>query len=187
MKPTIKNKALKRILENGKNVKMSSDIQENGLTIIGGYVYSLLEITEWPEVNLPLDLTYGTVKNLPAAIGWEFSAGQNPGSGYSTERNIAIAEKTIAAYLDCLAMNEENASIVIKVTKERTSTDMGELTATCVRGIASVDFLGEIADCVSYLDKNLIVNMDKAVDAYRTLTGKDLTQYGVDGLIVEIT
>lgn len=180
-----KNKALKKIIENGKNEKVSHDIQENGLTIIGGYVWSLLEIAELPEVNLPLDLTYETVENLPAAIGWEFSIGQKPGSGYSVEKNVEIAEKTIAAYLDCLAMNEENAGIIIKVTKERTSTNMGELTATCVRGIASVDFLGEITGSVSFSDKKLTVNMDKAICAYKALTGKDLKQYGVDGLIGE--
>ena len=129
--------------------------------------------------------TYETVENLPAAIGWEFSIGQKPGSGYSVENNVKIAEKTIAAYLDCLAMNEENAGIIIKVTKERTSTNMGELTATCVRGIASVDFLGEITGSVSFSDKKLTVNMDKAICAYKALTGKDLKQYGVDELIGE--
>ena len=138
MKPTIKNKSLKKILENGKNVKNSNDIQESGLTIVGGYVYSLLEIAEWPEVNLPLDLTYGTVKNLTTTIGWEFSAGQKPGSGYSVKENVEMAEKTIASYLACLAMNEENADIIIKETKKRSLTETGELTATTVRGIAPI-------------------------------------------------
>ena len=47
------------------------------------YISSLLEIVEEPGVNLKLDLTYETIKNLPGVIAHQFMVGKN--SRYSLE------------------------------------------------------------------------------------------------------
>ena len=182
MKPTIKNKKLDIILENVKTKKQPSNLEEIGFSIIGGYIFSLLEISDMPEVNLALDLTYDTIKNLTQAVAEEFCFGMNPQSGYSIDQNIEIAEKTIASYLIGLALNEENAKIEVIEQKKKTANESGALSLTCFCGESSVDFISEIEGSVRFSNNKLILNMDTAIDAYKHLTGIDLSQFDVESM-----
>ena len=86
-----------------------------GMHYMVGYLSSLIEIAEHPVVNLKLDLSYETVRNLPGVIAQQFMAGEN--SGYSTEVNMEIAQKTIATYLTLLAANQHGLTITGKQTE----------------------------------------------------------------------
>ena len=189
MKLSIKNPVIKTILKKGETGKASGSTAEIGHAIIGGYVYSLLDVAGFPEVNIKLDLTYKTIKELPKAIAWEFSVGMNRKSVYTISQNIEIAEKSIASYLMLLAVNEENAELVVSEASDRNIKTISApdrwsgFDITARRGIAGVDFLKEIHGSVFINNSELTIQMDKAIKAYKNLTGKDLGLYGVDGLI----
>ena len=191
MDPVFKNPTLKIIIKKGKNAKTDGTTRDIGFSMIGGYVYSLLEVAGWPEVKLDLDLTYATVKNLAPAIAWEFSAGMNPKSGYTAEQNVEIAEKTLASYLMCLALNEENAVITVKEAKDRSVETINSpsrwsgFDINVSRGIVTVNFLKEIIGSVTISGNKLTVRTDKAIKTYKTLTGNDLSGCGVEGLTGE--
>ena len=86
-----------------------------GMIYMVGYLSSLIEIAENPRVNLKLDLTYETVRNLPGVIAHQFMVGKN--SGYSLEECTEIAQKTIATYLTLLAANQHGLTITGKQTE----------------------------------------------------------------------
>ena len=186
MKPTIKNIAIQTILERGKNEATTGTALELGYSMVGGYVASMLEIIEGEKLPVPLDLTYKTVGNLPEAIGWVFAACISPGSEYSIEQSVEIAEKTLAAYLICLALNEENAEIDVQEPQDESDeTVFSPVKWSGFRvlsrlGTVAVDFLQEIHGSVTFTDQQLTGQMESAVSAYQRLTGKDLAALGVE-------
>ena len=181
----LKNETVKEIINSNGSKSPNGDPQKNGYSFVGGYIYSLIETVSSPDIGIDIDLSYSTVKELVQAAAVEFFIGNAPGSRYSTETNIEIAEKTIASYLICLAMNEENAGIVVSFAADISpdavfAPNRWSGLESVSRGVlVSVDFLKEIHNSVTFENDVLTVDMEKSIGAYRTLTGKDLRKYGV--------
>lgn len=171
----------------GKAVRENPE--QIAMCILWGYVLSLHEISESPEVGIDIDLTYATVKNVFPLLAYEFAVGMNPKSGYSLEANIEIAEKTMAAYFMLLAINDDTA--VLRVDPFSEHPDNGIIFAPDSWSGLSVhisglvlrcDLLKEIHGSVTYEKDVLTISEEKLVSAYRKVTGKDLRDCGLDGL-----
>ena len=173
---------------NTEKIVKSMSMEQIGMNILWGYVSSLAEIAEDDYVNLELDLTYDTVKNLALAAAYEFVAGSNPASGYSQKQNIETAEKTIAAYLMFLSINDDNCEL--HITEQKTFPEEG-FTVTnkwsvvdiyVISDLRKFDFLEAIHGDVTVSGNELIVNMENIMSVYKQATRKDLAEYGVDSI-----
>ena len=192
----IKNQQLKsaeafeiRTLISQKSVSESAKIfetatwEEKGMSVLYGYVYSLVDdIAKTPGIGLSLDITYPAVSDLMASLGYEFMIGMN--SGYFVAKNIEIAEKTVAAFLYFLAANEHN----VKINVEPDATSKGwtglKITASAVMG--EIDLLNSISGKISFKDKTLEIKVEDVLNAYKTLTGVDLKEYGIENATINL-
>ena len=159
---------------------------EAAMCFMVGYLSSLLEVAEFPEVNLKLDLTYGTIENLPGAIAYEFMVGMN--SGYSSAENIEIAEKTIATYLTLVAMNEHKLTYTVKVGEFDAKNPSKNFTGISVMVnniLAQYDFLDAAHGCLQYKANEITVLVSDVCIAYKNLTGVDLKEIGLDDMQAE--
>lgn len=149
---------------------------EKGMNVLYGFVNSLIEVSEFPEINIDLDLTYKTIEGLLPAIAYEFMVGCN--SGYSFDENIDIAEKTIAAYLMFLCANEHDYQI--KVTKPdicNPNIDWSGMIIKIDNGTKSYDMLDNLRGCVKSKNGVIVIEIEKIIRAYQSITAVDLKQY----------
>ena len=192
----IKNQQLKyaeafeiRTLISQKSVSESAKIfetatwEEKGMSVLYGYVYSLVDdIAKTPGIGLSLDITYPAVSDLMASLGYEFMIGMN--SGYSVAKNIEIAEKTVAAFLYFLAANEHN--VKINVGPDATSKGWTGLKITASAVMNKIDLLNSISGKISFKDKTLEIKVEDVLNAYKTLTGVDLKEYGIENATINL-
>ena len=192
----IKNQQLKyaeafeiRTLISQKSVSESAKIfetatwEEKGMSVLYGYVYSLVDdIAKTPGIGLSLDITYPAVSDLMASLGYEFMIGMN--SGYSVAKNIEIAEKTVAAFLYFLAANEHN--VKINVGPDATSKGWTGLKITASAVMGEIDLLNSISGKISFKDKTLEIKVEDVLNAYKTLTGVDLKEYGIENATINL-
>jgi len=161
---------------------------EVAMNIMANYLISLIRVSEFPGVNLELDLTYATIGSLPAVIGYEFITGKN--SGRSLAENIEIAEKTVASYLTLLALNLHNSAVVGAATGDINNRNTFSSVEVMVGTVFSkVNFLAAMRGQVRYEGTKLTVCLSNIRDAYKQATGVDLTEYSShfeDGVIMEI-
>ena len=157
--------------------------KELAMCYMEGYLSSLIEVAEYPEVNLKLDLTYETVENLPNAIAYEFLVGMN--SGYSLAENIEIAEKTIATYLTLLAMNEHQLTYTVRDEEFDPKNPGKNFTGISVivnKMFIQCNFLEAAHGCLKYKANEITVLVSNVCKAYKNLTGVDLKEFGLDDL-----
>lgn len=192
----IKNQQLKsaeafeiRTLISQKSVSESAKIfetatwEEKGMSVLYGYVYSLVDdIAKTPGIGLSLDITYTAISQLMMALGYEFMIGMN--SGYSVAKNIEIAEKTVAAFLYFLAANEHN--VKINVEPDATSKGWTGLKITASAVMNKIDLLNSISGKISFKDKTLEIKVEDVLNAYKTLTGVDLKEYGIENATINL-
>lgn len=173
--------------EQGKML-VSMTTEQRGLQFQCSFITSLLEIADFPEVMLSLDLTYETIGNLLTVIGYEFSAQRG---AYDNSTNINILEKSIASYLTWLAANEHN--LKIEVTEKRYTDPLqmqwdplwhGCNIVVC-GSLIKEDFLDAIHGQITVTDKKLTIRMRNIIVSYKRITGHDLTADGVDDVQIE--
>lgn len=150
-------------------------ILENGMNILRGYVSSLYEIAGFPEVDQKLELNYESVKNLPVIIAYEFLTGMN--SGEAVEKNIEIAEKSIASYLYLLASNQHN--IGLKMDFKGDFDAPGTFSGIKVTA-SEINFLEAAKGSVKYEDDKITIIVSNVCKAYETTTGVNLREHGLD-------
>ena len=148
---------------------------ETAMGIMHGYLSSLKEVANFPEVNLEIDLSYENTKNLLEIIAYEFIVGIN--SDYSKDECIEIAEKTIASYFTFLASNEHDLSI--KVNSLNDTKAPNTYIGLCIL-INDHNILSSISGCVKCENNVLTIYTSKLRDMYAALTGVDLSQYGIE-------
>ena len=159
---------------------------EAAMCFVVGYISSLIEVAEYPEVNLKLDLTYETIENLPDAIAYEFMVGMN--SGYSLNENIEIAEKTIASYLTFVAMNEHQLAYTVKegtLDPKNPGKNFTGISVMVNNMLAQCNFLEAAHGCLQYKENEITVLVSDVCKAYKNLTGVDLKEFGLDDLQAE--
>ena len=151
---------------------------EKALAILWGYVSSLIEHSELPEINAPLDLTYNTVKNLPRLAGCEFGGCRNKGD--SEAECMDVAAKAIASYLYFLAANEHNTKI--RVDEYPYTGKWADYFEISTQGtFIKVDFLSDMKGQIVAIEDNILeIYMDNVINSYKTITGINLKEYGVD-------
>lgn len=153
------------------------------MSVLYGYVYSLVDdIAKTPGIGLSLDITYTAISQLMMALGYEFMIGMN--SGYSVAKNIEIAEKTVAAFLYFLAANEHN--VKINVEPDATSKGWTGLKITASAVMNKIDLLNSISGKISFKDKTLEIKVEDVLNAYKTLTGVDLKEYGIENATINL-
>lgn len=201
MELAVKNEKIKETIEYEKKYPICDDIEkgaehfedlgaeQSGMRVLWGYVSSLHKVSKDPNVNIDLDLTYKTVGNVLRTAAWIFGTnGLDLTSRSSIEKNIVMTEKTIAAYFMLLAINDDKASLKfsINLDSEHTGNPQPEnwmcLDINLCGCLAICDFLKEIHGSVAYQNGVLTIYADKLIKAYQKVTGKDLTDYGVDGV-----
>lgn len=159
--------------------------EQAGMSVLYGYVLSLWEIADDPQVALKLDLTYATVGNLAGAIAYEFSAGMRSPQ-YTLTKNMEIAEKTIAAYLMFLAANEHGMKIKVKKKDDLTIESLKDTMSwvgydiTVGTVFAEADLLKVIRGKTEYRDGRYYIYLKDICEAYRKLTGHELREDGVE-------
>lgn len=157
--------------------------EEKGMSVLYNYVYSLVDdIAKTPGIGLSLDITYTAISQLMMALGYEFMIGMN--SGYSVAKNIEIAEKTLAAFLYFLAANEHN--VKINVEPDVTSKGWTGLKITASAVMNKIDLLNSISGKISFKDKTLEIKVEDVLNAYKTLTGVDLKEYGIENTTIKL-
>lgn len=149
--------------------------------ILIGYASSLDDIANDEDVNLDLDLTYNTVKNLPLVIAYGFKCWAD----CTTAERVDISAKSLAAYLTLLCENEHQCGIeLIKpfLYNEKIINYgwCGNIFRTGVK--EKKDLLGIAKESVRYADSSLIIEDEAIRQAYREMTGVELSEYGYDGL-----
>ena len=189
----IKNEQIKKAIafENNRRVSKASILEcadvmadmsptDIVMNIMLGYISSLDEIAETPEIDLHLDLTYDTIKDFPTAVAYEFGAFEDTSSPFDNKVEIAI--KTIASYLTFLAANEHGLEIIGEFCGDHNAPDTYSGLFALVGTInAREDFLAAAAGCVEFNGKDLEVYYSKIRDAYMRVTGVDLfVDYGLD-------
>ena len=149
--------------------------------ILIGYVSSLGDIASDKIVNLDLDLTYNTVKNLPIVIAYGF----NGWSNCSLNERIDISVKSLAAYLMLLCVNEHNCGIQINIPAIYTADSLNHGWSgayVCTGTKQKKDLLNIAKESVKYESKTLTIDTEKLNTAYKEMTGVDLSKYGLDGI-----
>ncbi|MBO4407286.1 MAG: hypothetical protein J5849_06245 [Clostridia bacterium] len=184
----IRNRVKTKSVEEGAAVFRNATDEEIGMNMLWGYVSSLAEISEFPELRKPLDLTYETLPHLVDVLCYQYLLG--PTAGYSEEQAAEIAEKAAAAYLTLLACNEHGASVSVGrapvLTPEATSARelWTGFSIEVGNALCRVDFLKTLCGRIVPEKGGLRIRLDDALDAYRLLTGKDLGEYGLGNLAV---
>ena len=163
------------------NKKENATVFQMILQIPIGYIISLDEVANDRDVKLDLDLTYGTVRNLPAVLAYGFNAWKD------SDRNerIDITAKSLAAYLMLLCENEHSCGI--EITKppfvSAETTDFGWTGYIIKTGTKKqIDLLQIAKRAVSCVDSCLTIENKEIEKAYKEMTGVDLSEYGFDGI-----
>ena len=192
MKLNIKSDLIRRAINNEKRYSLfnrsmieASEIygqlpaEDVAYSILWGYISSIVEISDTPQVKAPIDLTYNTVKNLPYLAGYAFV-----GSRCNRDSDaicIDTAEKTIAAYLYFLAANEHNTKILVNIPGTGKWADYFDISAQSL--FAKADFLSDMKGQVVLVKDDLLeIHMDKVINSYKIITGIDLKDHGVDSM-----
>ena len=184
----IRNQVKTKDAEAGAAVFRNSTSEEIGMNMLWGYVSSLIEISEFPELGRPLDLTYGTLSHIVDVVSYQYLIG--PNAGYTEERNLEIAEKAVAAYMTFLAANEHGYRITVRQAGElsRDVTGDGELwTGFEIKvghTLYQADLLKTVHGRIYHDEGTLYLRLDELRETYRLLTGKDPGEYGIGNIRV---
>jgi hypothetical protein len=167
------------------------------LSMLCGYVSSLCEIVEefegQIEGNPTLDLTYGTVQNLPRYLGQQYFAYVASGS-FSPKKAMEILKKTMASYLMLLCMNEHNCmyeaqrytnfdSMLNKLDENQTDeySWMGFVLRVGVND--KYDLLLETENAATITAKGVLrIRVSHICEIYKRMCGVDLKEKGLDDM-----
>ena len=203
--PTIKTdyeihtKLLKLSKEEVSRYWTKNKFSEERITfsILIGYVSSICEMVDEyndrENATIVLDLTYGTISNLPEILGYQYFAYVRSGS-YTSEKALEIVNKTLAAYMMLLCMNEHmcfptvsklnNYDAIMKSLSgnlDLTHQDswMGNTVKVGIN--KEYDLLKELGQVVKVSASGVLrIRISRLVELYKQMCGVDLREKGLD-------
>jgi len=160
--------------------------------VLSGYVADMLR--DSIEVHRELDLSYGTVGNLPAVLGLRLREIRDMKTPW--QDSVASLAKSLAAYLFFLAMNEHGCAL--KVTQMGTPFApplkseeplWGDLFRYKTGVRREVDFLPAVMESMQKIplpgNPLMTLTVSPIIRAYRSATGVDLSEYGFSDMALE--
>lgn len=187
----IKNEQLQRAVdfENKYNISSATDKEaskvyrhctdeQRAMSALLNYLTTMLKVTELPEVNAQIDLTYDTAQNLTEVLLCSFSILNN--SDTEMDEIIVIIEGVIASYLSLLAANEHN--VHINAVKAKRFGFRKKLNIILSSETGEAGFFEDISGMVTASEEYIKIDMERISSAYKKLTGIDLTQYNINSV-----
>lgn len=166
-------------------------------SIMIGYLSSVCEMADeyndQTDEKVSLDLTYDTVANLPVILGYQYFAYVRSGS-YTSEKALEIVNKTLAAYLMLLCMNEHmcfptvsrlnNYDAIMKsIAGDNDLTHQDSWMGYTVKvGVnKEYDLLQELGQVVKLGASGVFrIRISRLVELYKQMCGVDLREKGLD-------
>ena len=166
-------------------------------SIMIGYLSSVCEMADeyndQTDENVSLDLTYDTVANLPLVLGYQYFAYVRSGS-FTSEKALEIANKTLAAYLMILCMNEHmcfptvsrlnNYDAIMKsIAGDNDLTHQDSWMGYTIKvGVnKEYDLLQELGQIVKVSASGVFrIRISRLVELYKQMCGVDLREKGLD-------
>lgn len=142
------------------------------------YVMTMLKVTELPEVDVQLDLTYDTADNFLEVVLCSFSILNN--SNTEMGEIIRILESVIASYLSLLAANEHN--VHINAVKAKRFGFRKKLNIILSSETGEANFFEDISGMVTASEKYIKIDMERIISSYKKLTGTDLSEYNINSV-----
>lgn len=203
--PTIKTDfEINEKIQNMSKVEASRFWKKNNFTderiffsIMIGYLSSVCEMADeyndQTDENVSLDLTYDTVANLPVILGYQYFAYVRSGS-FTSEKALEIANKTLAAYLMILCMNEHmcfptvsrlnNYDAIMKsIAGDNDLTHQDSWLGYTIKvGVnKEYDLLQELGQVVKISASGVFrIRISRLVELYKQMCGVDLREKGLD-------
>lgn len=192
----IQNDRVERILKLGEMdqaetlayMRSHRDALESVEMIIGGYAVELVRAAE--EAGLDLDLTYDTLKNLPAAAMLLYN--KQHVNDYDDERNKRVTCRTIAGYCVTLLINNHDSGIEVKSysnskdeTRPEQWADRYVLKFNHKKNSDLLPYVWEGAtDYPIEIDNGFMIDVNPLIEAYARLTGVNLAEKGLANMIL---
>lgn len=166
-------------------------------SILIGYLSSVCEMADeyndQTDEKVSLDLTYDTVANLPVILGYQYFAYVRSGS-YTSEKALEIVNKTLAAYLMLLCMNEHmcfptvsrlnNYDAIMKsIAGDNDLTHQDSWMGYTVKvGVnKEYDLLQELGQVVKVSSSGVFrIRISRLTELYKQMCGVDLREKGLD-------
>lgn len=166
-------------------------------SIMIGYLSSVCEMAneynDQTDEKVSLDLTYDTVANLPVILGYQYFAYVRSGS-YTSEKALEIVNKTLAAYLMLLCMNEHmcfptvsrlnNYDAIMKsIAGDDNLTHQDSWMGYTVKvGVnKEYDLLQELGQVVKVSSSGVFrIRISRLTELYKQMCGVDLREKGLD-------
>ena len=166
-------------------------------SILIGYLSSVFEMADeynyQTDEKVSLDLTYDTVASLPVILGYQYFAYVRSGS-YTSEKALEIVNKTLAAYLMLLCMNEHmcfptvsrlnNYDAIMKsIAGDNDITHQDSWMGYTVKvGVnKEYDLLQELGQVVKFSSSGVFrIRVSRLVELYKQMCGVDLCEKGLD-------
>jgi hypothetical protein len=151
------------------------------------------EYNDQTDEKVSLDLTYDTVANLPVILGYQYYAYVRSGS-YTSEKALENVNKTLAAYLMLLCMNEHmcfptvsrlnNYDAIMKsIAGDNDLTHQDSWMGYTVKvGVnKEYDLLQELGQVVKVSSSGVFrIRISRLVELYKQMCGVDLREKGLD-------
>ena len=192
----IQNENVERIVKLGEMneletftyMKEHRDALESVEMIIGGYAVELVRAAE--EAGLELDLTYDTLKNLPAAAMLLYN--KQHVNDYEDQRNKRVTCRTIAGYFVTLLINNHNPGIEVKSysnskdeTRPEQWADRYVLKFNHKKNSDLLPYVWEGAtDHPIEIDNGFMIDVNPLNEVYARLTGVNLADKGLANMIL---
>ena len=159
--------------------------------IIGLYAGELITAAE--EAKVALDLSYETIKNIPAALTMLYTKQHR--WGYDDQRNKRVTCRTLAAYINLLIINNfdmdniEAYSMAFANIKGETKPDLWAdqmvLKFDNQKGSDMLPYVWKGANTVPLkLDNGFMIDITPLVEGYKKLTGDNLVDEGLNNMII---
>ena len=151
-----------------------------------GFFETLTEVAQ--SRGIPLDLTYRTAHFLPLAL--ETLYGFQKDNGMEDLKNLQSIPRHLGAYLTILAMNEHNCWFKTKTFPQgRQGLPLWSDRYSIMTGKKrSLDLLPACTEALTFgtlLSKDgFTLRMEPVAEVYRTMTGVDLLELGLENLYV---
>ena len=167
----------------------SNDIVASAKAIIGLYAGELITAAE--ETNVLLDLTYETIKNIPAALMMLYHKQHK--WGYEEQRNKIITCRTLAAYIDLLVINTfDNCRIGANTYSNKRNETKPELWADHIalrldnkKNSDMLPYVWEGANRAPIeVDNGFMIDITPLVEGYLRLTGDNLADEGLPNMVL---
>ncbi len=167
--------------------------QESGEDII--VTYALDMVMNGYKVDAALDFTYATLNLLPVAMR-RCLAGYIE-NGNSFRESVEGLAKSFAAYIFCLAMNENDCPWTVQVMRSKVITPApgtGPLWANGYRITTGLrrqaDFLIPAMEGGSGMERDgkglAMLSADPMIKAYKSAFRVDLSEYGLKNMVFEV-